>query len=95
MSKGHRAGGKMASSHTTVIPAAGKIIDFLSRQTEVKKISVGFIKHGIKSGRHSLKITKIKSGLFLKIRGTASIQELWVYTDKIEAMKKALEKNFN
>lgn len=95
MLKGHRAGGKVAGSHTTVIPVAEKIIDFLDRQAEVRKISVGFIKHGIKSGRHSLKIIKTESGLLLKIRGTASIQEIWVYTDKNKRVEKVIEKVFS
>lgn len=95
MSKGHRAGGKVAGKHTTVIPAAEKIVDFLEKQTEVRKISVGFIKHGIKSGRHSIKITQIESGLLLKVRGTASIQEIWVYTDECEKIRKILEIKFS
>jgi hypothetical protein len=94
MSKGHRAGGKVAGKHTTVIPAAEKIVDFLERKAEVKKISVGFIKQGIKGGKHSLKIIKIKSGLLLKVRGTASIQDIWVYTDDADAVTKILEAKF-
>lgn len=94
MSKGHRAGGKMAGSHTTVIPAAEKIVDFLEKRVEVKKISVGFIKHGIKGGRHSVKITEIESGLLLKVRGTASIQEIWVYTDESSLTKNLINEIF-
>ena len=94
MSKGHRAGGKVSGKHTTVIPASEKIVDFLEKQTEVKKISVGFIKQGIRGGTHSIKIIKIESGLLLKVRGTASIQEIWVYTDKVDKMIKIIEDKF-
>lgn len=94
MSKGHRAGGKVSGKHTTVIPAAEKIVDFLEKQIEVKKISVGFIKHGIKSGRHSVKITKTESGLLLKVRGTASIQEIWVYAEDVSVLEKMVKNEF-
>lgn len=94
MSKGHRAGGKISGKHTTVIPAAEKIIDFLEKQTEVKKISVGFIKQGIKGGKHSLKIVKTTSGLLLKVRGTASIQDIWIYTDDADGVAKMVEEKF-
>ncbi len=94
MSKGHRAGGKVSGKHTTVIPASEKIVDFLEKQIEIKKISVGFIKQGIKGGNHSIKITKTASGLLLKVRGTASIQDIWVYTDDVENVAKTIKDEF-
>jgi hypothetical protein len=91
MSKGHRQGGKIGGKHTTIIPVAEKIVDFLKRNELVQKISVGFIKQGIKSGRHALKIMEMESGLLLKIRGTASIQEIRVYTNQKETIQKELK----
>ncbi|MCK4635606.1 MAG: hypothetical protein KAT32_01985 [Candidatus Moranbacteria bacterium] len=92
MSKGHRQGGKIKGRHTTIIPVAEKIVDLLSKNPEVKKISVGFIKHGIKSGKHAIKVSEMESGLLLKIRGTASIQEIRIYTDAKESIKNSLKK---
>jgi hypothetical protein len=94
MSKGHRAGGKISGKHTTIIPATEKIIDFLEKQAEVKKISVGFIKQGIKGGKHSLKIIKTTSGLLLKVRGTASIQDIWVYTEDADGVVEMIKDKF-
>lgn len=94
MSKGHRQGGKIKGRHTTIIPAAEKIVDTLSKNPTVKKISVGFIKHGIKSGKHAIKVSEMESGLLLKIRGTASIQEIRVYTNEKENIKDTL-KNYS
>lgn len=91
MPKGHRQGGKVQGRHTTIIPAAEKIVDLLSKNSEVKKITAGFIKHGIKSGKHAIKITDLESGLLLKIRGTASIQEIRVYTNAKEEIKNLLK----
>lgn len=92
MSKGHRQGGKIKGRHTTIIPAAEKIVDLLSRNPEVKKISIGFIKHGIKNGKHAIKVTDLDSGVLLKIRGTASIQEIRIYADTKESVKNSLKK---
>ncbi len=80
MSKGHKQGGKITGSHSTVIPAAEKLVDFLQKVNEVDKISIGFIKHGIKSGKHAIKIIELNSGILVKVRGSASIQEIRVYT---------------
>lgn len=92
MSKGHRQGGKITGSHTTVIPAAEKIVDFLQRQGEVNKISVGFIVHGIKSGKHTVKVMETDTGLLLKVRGSASIQEIRVYTKNKEVVISSIKK---
>ncbi len=43
-----RAGGKYGGGHTTVIPAAGTIADLAEECAYVTKISVGFIKSGLK-----------------------------------------------
>jgi len=91
MSKGHKQGGKITGSHTTVIPAAEKIVDLLQKNVMVQKISVGFIKHGIKNGRQAIKIMEMDSGLLLKVRGTASIQEIRVYTNNQEKITEALK----
>jgi len=91
MSKGHKQGGKITGSHTTVIPAAEKVIDLLQKNVGVQKISIGFIKQGIKSGRQAMKIMEMDSGLLLKMRGTASIQEIRVYTNNPEKVKGVLK----
>ncbi len=90
MSKGHKQGGKITGSHTTVIPAGEKVVDFLQKEKDVNKISIGFIKHGIRGGKHSIKTMEMDSGLLLKIRGTASIQEIRVYTTQSENVKNSL-----
>lgn len=79
MSKGHKQGGKITGSHSTIIPAAERLVDFLQKINEIDKISIGFIKQGIKSGKHSIKIMELDSGLLLKVRGSASIQEIRIY----------------
>jgi len=58
----------------------------------VSKISIGFIKHGIKSGKHAIKVMEMDSGLLLKVRGSASIQEIRVYTSEKGMLQDLLEK---
>ena len=91
MSKGHKQGGKITGSHTTVIPAVEKLVDFLQKNSEVDKISIGFIKQGIKSGKHAIKIMETKSGLLLKIRGSASIQEIRIYTKNTKSVEDSIK----
>jgi len=91
MSKGHRQGGKIIGNHTTVIPVAEKLVDYLQKVTDADKISIGFIKHGIKSGKHAMKIMELDSGLLLKVRGSTSIQEIRVYISRKETLKNLLE----
>lgn len=91
MAKGHRQGGKIGGRHTSVIPAAEKLVDFLQREPAVNKISIGYIKHGIGGGKHSIKTSLRDGSLFIKIRGTASIQEIHVYTDTPEDVQSAIK----
>ena len=90
MSKGHKQGGKITGSHTTVIPAAEKIVDLLQKEDVVRKIAIGFITHGIRNGRRAVKIMDMDSGLLLKVRGTASIQEIRVYTHNSQTVRKKI-----
>jgi hypothetical protein len=86
----HRAGKKIGGRHTTIIDAARPIVDLLQRLPEVTKLSPGFIKLGLRSGRHRLKISLSQGGLLLKIRGSTSIQEVRIYTDDVQATKNTL-----
>jgi hypothetical protein len=94
MSKNHRAGKKIGGKHTTIIDAAGKIIDFLSKEDNVIKITTGAIKMRLRPARHSLKISIETGCLLLKVRGSASIQEIRVFSQNLTAVKDAIEAKF-
>ena len=68
MSKGHKQGGKITGKHTTVIPSAEKVVDLLQKNGLVNKISVGFVKHGIRGGRHAIKIMDMENGAGIDYR---------------------------
>lgn len=85
----HRAGKKFSGSHTTIIDAAEKIVDFANESPEVSKIILGVIKQ-IGNGKQKVKSTIIPAGLKLKIRGSTTVQEIFIYTNNPEKTKKTL-----
>ncbi len=87
--KNTRAGGKYSGSHTTVVPAAGIIADIAHTCPFVTKISVGFIKSGLRTtkGLRRIKITADAGSLLISVRDNISHQELRVYTNDILSTK--------
>jgi len=87
----HRAGGKLTSSHTTLIDAAVPLVDLLQEREEVTKISLGMIKN-IGKGNPGLKFHPITGGWRVVVRGNVSLQEFVVYTTNPVATRWALQK---
>jgi hypothetical protein len=87
----HRAGGKLTSSHTTLIDAAVPLIDLLQERDEVTKISLGMIKN-IGKGTPGLKFHEVTGGWRVVVRGNVSLQEFVVYTTNPVATRWALQK---
>jgi hypothetical protein len=83
----HRNGGKYSGSHTTVIPAAGLIVDSTHKCTAVTKIALGIIKSGLRpsSRGRSVKIKKKDSCLHLSVRDNIAVQQVYVYTNNVES----------
>lgn len=90
----HRCGGKIGGKHTTVIDAAKPVVDFLLKNTDVTSVTVGFIKMRLKTAPQRMKIMEESGCLFLKVRGTASIQELRVFSKNLAQVRKDLEMKF-
>lgn len=92
MSKQKRAGGKYGGGHTTVIPGAGMIADIAEECAYVTKISVGFIKSGLKTtkGLRRIKITVDGGSLLIAVRDNISHQELRIYTNDVEKAKRVI-----
>ena len=96
MSKNSRNGGKFSGNHTSLIPAAVLVCDYLSKCSSVTKISPGIIKAGLSSlrGKRRIKMSEKFPALLLSIRDNASQQEVYLYSDNIERTLKTLE-NFS
>jgi len=92
--KNARAGGKYTSSHTTVVPAAGVIVDIAHKCTSVTKISLGFIKAGLPSakGLKRVKIVDEGTSIVLSVRDNTSQQEIRIYTSDKIATKQEISK---
>lgn len=86
MSKNSRNGGKFSGNHTSLIPAAILVCDYLSKCTSVSKISPGVIKAGLSSlgGKRRIKVTDKPPAIFLSVRDNASQQEIYLYSNNTE-----------
>ena len=77
----HLAGKKITKSHSTVIKAANKLITKLIKSPLISKVSIGQIKV-IGSAPQKIKIIEQPAGLKLIVRGSTSIQNFFIYTNK-------------
>ena len=91
--KSSRSGGKYTGSHTTIIPAAAEVTDFIHKRPEVTRISIGYIKTGLAHSRGGIHI-KIGYGynrcILLQIRGNNTQQEIRVWTNEAHSTKLAI-----
>jgi hypothetical protein len=71
---------KLTRSHTTLIEAAEDIVKKATQMIEVSKVSLGIIKQ-ISVGKPRIKFLPITGGIKATIRGNASIQEIFIYTN--------------
>lgn len=93
MSKYSRSGGKYTGNHTTLVPLAQETCDIACKIQEVSKITPGFIRAGIGSGRGNkrVKITdESKSCILLSVRDNGAHQEVRVYVSDIQAARTAI-----
>lgn len=90
----HRSGGKIGGKHTTVIDASKPVVDFLLKNVNVTSVTVGHIKMGIRASQQRIKIKEETGCLLIKVRGSASVQELRVFSQDLRRVKVALETKF-
>lgn len=90
--KDHRSGGKVGGTHTTVIPAAGGLVDIAVSQTEVTKVVLGFISAGLPSvrGKKRVKLSEEQGTVALSVRDNVSLQMIRVYTTNVDKTLKAI-----
>jgi hypothetical protein len=92
----HRTGKKITTSHTSIIDAAIPVVEAAERLPEVTKISLGIIKQVGKSrGQHRIKFLPIFGGWKITVRGSSTVQEIYVYTENAASTKTAIETEFS
>jgi hypothetical protein len=85
--KGLLRGNKVSHSHSSMIAPAEKLVALMKDQPEVKKVVLGIIKRvkcspGVKVLEESSAILRVT------IRGSASMQIVWIYLFTAEHTKK-------
>jgi len=87
-------GGKITNSHSTLTETAEKLVEKAVRLELVSKIGIANITH-VGGGRRSLKFLPITGGIKAVVRGSGSVQDIYIYTNKPEEAKVELEKIFS
>lgn len=89
------AGSKITRSHTSFIEEVAPLLRVAERLPLISKISLGIIKKVPRGqGIHRLKFRTIVGGLKITIRGTAVVQEIYVYTTEPDTVKDLLSETF-
>jgi hypothetical protein len=77
----HAAGKKISGRHTTLIDVARPIVKTAEGLDCVTKIVLGLIQQAKGTAvSKSLKILNVQAGLRLKVRGSKTVQEIFIYT---------------
>jgi hypothetical protein len=84
---------KITDSHSTITDSAIIVVNEAGKYPEVSKISIANITH-VGGGRKSLKFLPIIGGIKAVVRGSGSVQEIYIYTSTPEKTEEKLLKNF-
>ncbi len=86
---------KITRSHTTATKAAQEIVEILRGHPEVKKISLGFIKAGLRplkgGSPRRIKAWERDGGLHLTVRDNVTVQEMSIYVTDTEPVLRSLK----
>lgn len=86
---------KITQAHSTVIEPAELAVKVAGKAPEVNRISLGYIRAGLRSAPRRIKVTELETGaLRVMVRGGSSVQELMVYSEDPGRTKERLEKAY-
>ncbi|MFA6463735.1 MAG: DUF2103 domain-containing protein [Candidatus Paceibacterota bacterium] len=86
---------KTTRSHTSATEASNEIIKAAEKIDEITKIGIGIIKiTKSKGGKRGIKFLPITGGVKAVVRGSGTVQELFIYTNETELVKKYLSEKF-
>lgn len=91
---GHVVGKNISKRHSTVIEAALPIVTFLQKTGEISNIGLGRLDVHLPPTEWRIKMSEMRGGLLLQIRGTNSIQQIRVYTAAVEIVRTKLLEEF-
>jgi hypothetical protein len=85
----------ITDSHSSTTDASAEIIKHAKKLDIISKIGIGIIKvTKSKGGKRSIKFLPITGGIKASVRGSGTVQELYIYTKEIELVKNYLLKKF-
>ncbi len=87
-------GGKITNSHSTLTETANKLVIEAIKLPLISKIGIANITH-VGGGRRSLKFLPITGGIKAVVRGSGSVQELYIYTSSPDEAMAELTKIFS
>jgi hypothetical protein len=87
-------GGKITNSHSSLTETAEKLVYEAVKSHLISKISIANITH-VGGGRRSLKFLPITGGIKAVVRGSGSVQELYIYTNNPDEAMAELTKMFS
>ena len=87
-------GGKITDSHSTLTEVAEKLVYEAVKSPLISKIGIANITH-VGGGRKSLKFLPIIGGIKAVVRGSGSVQELYINTNKPVETETELTKIFS
>ena len=85
----------ITDSHSSTTDASAEIIKQAKKLGSISKIGIGIIKvTKSKGGKRSIKFLPITGGVKASVRGSGTVQELFIYTKEIDLAKKYLSEVF-
>ena len=85
----------ITNSHSSTTDASAEVIKHAQKLDIISKIGIGIIKvTKSKGGKRSIKFLPITGGVKASVRGSGTVQELYIYTKKVEVVKKYLSETF-
>ncbi|KKQ46393.1 MAG: hypothetical protein US63_C0002G0006 [Candidatus Moranbacteria bacterium GW2011_GWC2_37_8] len=86
---------KASGKHTTLTDTSAPVYNFICKIPEVSSVSAGQIKMNLPNAPHRIIIKEMTGCLSIKIRSTKSIQELKIYSQSLENVKRILEEKYS
>jgi len=85
----------ITDSHSSTTEASAEIIKRAKKLDSISKIGIGIIKiTKSKGGKRNVKFLPITGGIKASVRGSGTVQELFIYTKEIELVTKYLSEIF-
>lgn len=85
----------ITDSHSSATSASEEIIKACKKLTIISKVGLGIIKvTKSRGGKRSIKFLPISGGIKASVRGSGTVQELFIYTKEVDLVTSYLSRIF-